>query len=309
MRFGIMEMQTSALVPPGLSPADAMQHIAGFSQARLIRDLAGYGFNLIELGGDLVLFFPQAFSPSDVEQLAAVKHELGLTFTIHLPLWSVEPSTPLKQVREGSVRAIVETIQAVRPLDPIVYVLHATGALAAEFYVMHLPDQARALLMRQFQGNARESVRAILAETGIPSNRLAIETVEFPFELMLEMAQELDLGICFDTGHVLTGFSGPVDFFQALDQCLPRLAQVHLHDAPWQGPEHTRGYGKDHQPLGAGDLDVGRLLDTLAKANYVGPIVFELTVEEVLASLETIRAIRPEYSPHPNRPPKTGRGN
>lgn len=293
MRFGIMEMQVSALIPAGLSAADAMRHIAGFNQARLVRELAGYGFRLIELGGDLTMFFPQAFSPPDVEQLSAAKNELGLTYTIHLPLWSVEPSTPLKQVREGSVRAVVDTIRAVQPLDPEVYVLHATGALAAEFYQMNLPEQARALVLGLFQANARESIRSILTETRIPPRRLAIETVEFPFELLLELANDLDLGICFDTGHILTGFSGPVDFFQALDQSLPRLAQVHLHDAPWQGPEHIRAYGKDHQRLGAGDLDTGRLLDTLEKAKYSGPIVFELTVPEALASLERIRSIRP----------------
>ncbi len=46
----------------------------------------------------------------------------------------MEPSTPLSPVREGSVRAVVECIRATLPLAPEVYVLHATGALAAEFY-------------------------------------------------------------------------------------------------------------------------------------------------------------------------------
>lgn len=225
--------------------------------------------------------------------MQAAKEELGLTYTVHLPLWSVEPSTPLKHVRQGSARALIDTMQATRPLQPEVYVLHGTGALAAEFTQMKLPDLARSLVLRQFQNNARESIKAILAETGIPSRRLAIETIEFPIELTLELAEELDLGICFDTGHVLAGFSGPVDFFESLDRCLPRLAEIHLHDAPWQGPDHVLGYGKDHQRLGAGDLDVGRFLDVLEKADYSGPIIFELTVEEALASLDRIRSIRP----------------
>ena len=293
MRYGIMDMQISALVPAGVTAEGALQHIAGFKQARLVRELASFGFSLIELGGDLTLFFPQAYTPTDIEQLQAAKEELGLTYTVHLPLWSVEPSTPLKHVRQGSARALIDTMQATRPLQPEVYVLHGTGALAAEFTQMKLPDLARSLVLRQFQNNARESIKAILAETGIPSRRLAIETIEFPIELTLELAEELDLGICFDTGHVLAGFSGPVDFFESLDRCLPRLAEIHLHDAPWQGPDHVLGYGKDHQRLGAGDLDVGRFLDVLEKADYSGPIIFELTVEEALASLDRIRSIRP----------------
>ncbi len=53
------------------------------------------------------------------------------------------------------------------------------------------------------------------------------------------------------------------------------------------------GYGSDHRPLGTGDLDVALLLDKLVAAEYDGPVVFELTIEEALASLEVIRCIRP----------------
>lgn len=299
MRFGIMDMQIGALIPSGLSPQNAAAHIAGFDHAGLVQELAGHGFDLIELGGDLVLFMPQTFSPPAIERLAALKAARGLSYTVHLPLWSVEPSTPLMPVRQGSLRALIECIEATRPLDPEVYVLHATGALAAEFYRMRLPELARALILRQyFQGSARESAKALLAETGIPSRRLAVETIEFPFDLTLELAEELDLSICLDTGHVLVGFSGPVGLFEALERSLARLAEIHLHDGPWQGPEQRIGYGQDHQPLGRGDLDVGRLLDRLTEAGFDGPIIFELTVEEALASLEMIRALRPDAIGH-----------
>lgn len=295
MRFGIMDMQIGSLIPAGLNPQNAAAHITGFDHAGLVEELASYGFNLIELGGDLVLFMPQTFSPPAIERLAALKEARGLSYTVHLPLWSVEPATPLTPVRQGSLHALIECIEATRPLEPEVCVLHATGALAAEFYRMRLPELARALILRQyFQGSARESLKALLAETGIPGRRLAIETVEFPFELTLELADELDLSVCLDTGHVLAGFSGPIALFDALERCLPRLAEIHLHDAPWQGPEQHIGYGQDHQPLGRGDLDVGRLLDRLAEAGFDGPIIFELTVEEALASLEVVRTLHPD---------------
>jgi sugar phosphate isomerase/epimerase len=172
MRFGIMNMQINALVPPGLSPQNALAHLAGFDHADHVRRLAAAGFNLIELGGDLTLFFPQAFTPPAIERLASLKAELGLAYTVHLPLWSVEPSTLLTPVRQGSVAALVEIIQATQPLEPEVYVLHATGALAAEFYRMDLPELARWLILKQFQANAAGSLKVILAETGIPSRHL-----------------------------------------------------------------------------------------------------------------------------------------
>jgi len=267
--------------------------MAGFDHAALARKLLSYGFDPIELTGDMVLFFPQSFDPATIERLLELKQETGVGYTVHLPLWSVEPSTLLGPVREGSVRAVVESIQATWPLAPEVYVLHATGALAAEFYRMSLPEPARAFILRLFQARARQSIGAMLAETGLPSRRLAIETIEFPLELTLELAEDLDLSLCLDTGHVLAGFSGPVELFEALERCLPRLAEVHLHDAPWQGPEQTIGYGKDHQPLGTADLDLGRLLDRLHEAGFGGPLILELTVEQALASLDVVRATRP----------------
>jgi len=178
-----------------------------------------------------------ALTPQSIERLALLKQELGLSYTVHLPLWSVEPSTPLAPVRQGSTRAVIKVIQATRPLQPQVYVLHATGALASEFYRMRLPEAARALILRQFQNNARESIQAILAE-------------------------------------------------------------IHLHDSPWLRPGQEICYGQDHRPLGAGDLDVPRLLDRLTEAHFDGPIIFELRVEQALASLQVIRAIRPAAIPN-----------
>jgi sugar phosphate isomerase/epimerase len=293
MRFGIMEMQLDALIPPGMPADQIMARVTTFNHAGLVSDLATKGFNPIELGGDLGMFLPNVYSPESIKKLAALK-AAGLTYTTHLPLWSVEPSTPLTPVRKGSVEAVVEIIRATRPIEPEAYVLHATGALAAEFYNMKISEMARALILRQFQSGARESIRSILAETGLPSRRLAIETVEFPLDLTLELVEEFDLSVCLDTGHVLAGFPGWFDFFEVVEKLLPRLAEVHLHDCK-KMPNGVRGYGEDHKPLGHGDLDLGCFLDRLAQANYQGPLVFELKVDEALESMKIIRSVRPDY--------------
>jgi sugar phosphate isomerase/epimerase len=293
MRFGIMAMQLEALVPAGIPAEQVMAGIAGFSHAGLAKSLYEKGFNPIELGGDLGMFIPQAYTSEAIKNLAALKAD-GLSYTLHLPLWSVEPSTPLTPVRKGSVEAVVQTIHATRPIEPEVCVLHATGALAAEFYNMKISEMARMLILRQFQNGARASIKSILAETGLPSRKLAIETIEFPLDLTLELAEELDLSICLDAGHVLAGFPGWFDFFDVLEKLLPRLAEVHLHDSK-KMPEGVRGYGEDHKPLGRGDLDLGRFLDRLSAADFTGPLVFELKVDEALESLKTVKAIRPNY--------------
>lgn len=295
MQFGIMDMQMNALIPAGKPPEGLMAQIAGFDHAALVEQLFGLGFNPVELGGDLVLFLSQSFSEATIQRLLQIKNEGGIRYTVHLPLWSVEPSTPLTPVRQGSVKALIESIQVTKVLQPEAYVLHATGALAAEFYQMRLPDAGKALILRQFQNGARQSIQTLLAETGIPSRQLALETIEFPFDLTMELAEEFDTSICLDTGHVLAGFPGILDFFETLERILPRLGEIHLHDCPQRQPGHPPGYGKDHQALGKGDLDLSRLLDRLVGANYHGPIIFELSVEEALASLEVVRSIRPNF--------------
>lgn len=137
--------------------------------------------------------------------------------------------------------------------------------------------------------------KTILSETGLPSRRLAIETIEFPFNLMNEMAESLDLSICFDTGHVLVGFSGPIDFFEAVTRCLPRLAEIHLHDGPAFSKTHQLGYGKDHQTLGTGDLDLPRFLKLLEEGHFNGPVIFELGIPQALSSLQIVKTLRPHY--------------
>ena len=294
MRFGIKALQREVIIPPDLSIEHISVHLGSFDYSQLVRSLAETGFKTIELGGDLILFLPSALQPKAIESLVRLKDELDLTYTIHLPLWSVEPSTPLEQVRRGSAQALADHIQLTLPLEPEVFVLHATGALAAEFYRMDLPTLAKNFILKRFQVKARESLEWILEETGIPSRQLAIETIEFPFDLTIELAEVLDLSICLDTGHVIVGFSGPVTVDQALEASKMRLAEVHLHDGPWQGPEQKIGYYQDHRPLGKGDLDVGRFFNQLEAAEFKGPIIFELQVHEALASLEVIRALRPD---------------
>jgi sugar phosphate isomerase/epimerase len=294
MRFGLIAMQLEALIPSGLPADQVLARVATFNLPGLVRELYAKGFNPIELGGDLPMFLPHTFSPEVIERLAELKAELGVSYTLHLPLWSVEPSTPLAPVRSGSVEALVMSVQRVMPLEPEVYVLHATGALAAEFYNMKLPEIAKNVILAQFQSNARNSIETLLAETGLSSRKLAIETIEFPLERTLAIAEELDLSICFDTGHVLAGFSGRVGFFDALERCLPRLAEVHLHDSPNFGSLNGPGYGLDHRRLGDGDLESARFLDRLDRAGFQGPLIYELGVEDAKESMNIIRGLCPE---------------
>jgi sugar phosphate isomerase/epimerase len=294
MRFGIELMQPGLLMElavepvtqtPGVSPRGLELDVAA-----AVGRVADLGFDPIELNPDLMIFFPQCFNLPSVERLRSLKESRGLKYSLHLPLWSVDLSTPLQSVRLGSLDALVDGVLRMSPLEPEVYVLHATGALAAEFGQMPALEAVRTSVMGLFQEHARQSLEALLDRTGLPSRSLAVENVEFPLELTLKLAEEFDLSVCLDTGHVLAGYSGGATLEEALASTLPRLAEVHLHDGFRRPGSDGCVQLADHLPLGEGDLDVEWLFGELDRAQFSGPVVFELTIKEALASQEIIRS-------------------
>ena len=304
LRFGIEMLQPSLLIEMAM-PALAQQKsvtqpaLPSADTATLVERIADLGFTLIELNTDLNVFFPDSFGLPTIRRLQALRESRGLSYTVHLPLWSVEPSTPVQWVRQGSVEALVDAVLRLAPLEPEAYVLHATGPLAAEFYTMAtIPNEARPLVMGMFQRHAANSIGELLRRTRLPSRTIAVETIEFPFDLTLALVEEFDLSICFDTGHVLAKYPGPVAFEEALQRSLPRLGEVHLHDAYFRPQPDGTLRRDDHLPLGEGDLPLGFLLDTLKEAKFDRPIIFELTLQEARISLDYLRPFLAERWPH-----------
>jgi sugar phosphate isomerase/epimerase len=125
MRIGTTAMQLSSLIPADLTPAEAISKAQNFSIVDQVREVAEQGFDLIELSTDLTLLLPDAYSPAVVADLAALKDELGLAYTVHLPLWSLELSAPLTPMRDGSVilemklfSDVLDSVDLLRDLRP-----------------------------------------------------------------------------------------------------------------------------------------------------------------------------------------------
>lgn len=292
-RFGIIAMQLKALVPKESSAEESLLRLSSLSLAGIVRSLADQGYRTIEIGMDMRLFFPHFFAPESLAELLSLKHELGLQYSVHLPLWSIELSSGYPAVRQASVEVILEDLAAAEILGPEHYILHATGSLAAEFARAAIAPSAKQLLLRAAQQYALESLGTILKRSGLQPRRLAIETVEFPFDLTLELAEAHDLSICLDVGHILVGLSGDLELETALRSAAPRLAEIHLHDAPRPSSNGRIRYGRDHRPLGSGDLDIPGFFARLAEVDFQGPLVFELQAAEALQSLQTLEAQLP----------------
>lgn len=261
----------------------------GVDAARVAERIADHGFTWIELNPDLQVFFPESFNLPALRRLQRLKEDRGLRYTVHLPLWSLDPSSPVEGIRRASVDALVDAVFRLAPLSPEVYVLHIAGPLAAEFFTSPaIPEVARMALMRRFQQQAARSIEELLRRTGLPSRALAVETIQFPLEPTFELAEQFDLSICFDTGHVISRQPGLFPFLEVLRRCLPRLAEVHLHDGYYrQRPDGSVAWA-DHLPLGRGEVPVVELFQMLRVHGFQGPVIFELTLEEAKASLDFV---------------------
>ncbi|MBO9362338.1 MAG: hypothetical protein J7452_09070 [Thermoflexus sp.] len=74
----------------------------------------------------------------------------SLRYTVHLPFWTLDPSSPVEGIRRSSVDVLAETVFHLALLEPDVCVPQGAGLLAAEFLTLPgLPEAARTALMRR----------------------------------------------------------------------------------------------------------------------------------------------------------------
>ncbi len=256
---------------------------------KLVRKTVENGFNHVELSTDLYYVLPASFSRKNLEEWVSMMDK-GVTFSAHLPMWSIELDSPVEDIRAASVSAVVKPVTVMEDLKPLTYVLHIAGPLAAEVNRMGVNPEYKQLFFEVLALNASRSVGQIvsyMADAGVDSRRIALESIEFPFSKTLEIAERFDTSICIDTGHILAGYSGDVSIEDALKKCSGRLGEIHLHDA-YRRVEGGRLVVRDHLPLGTGDLKVESFFKVLRETGFTGLIVFELGLRDARASLSKI---------------------
>ena len=292
VRFGIQPLQF----------ANVMNLISGkglsdfeFFFPKICLAAADGGFSTLELTLDMDYILPGSLNEDVMEKFVEMKREKELTYTVHLPIWSVEPSSPNDYIRTASVKSTVQSIEIAEVLEPECYVLHSTGALAAEFTRLNLPEQYKELVNRCMLLNATNSIEEILSETDLPPRKHALENVEFPFGLTRELVDQFGLSICFDTGHLLAGYSGEYSVMGFLEKNWDKIAEIHLHDG-FRREKDGNVVVRDHQPLGSGDLPISEFMDYLDKNGFAGPLVFELGFDEAKHSLDVIREQYPRIT-------------
>ena len=248
--------------------------------------------SVAEITAEIQYIIPNSLSEQAIQGLIDLKDELNNAYTVHLPLWSLELATFNEPIRKGGVQTVVDMIKMLEPIDPEAYVLHSTGALATEFSQLNIPKSSVDMISMLMAGFSATSIEEILSQSEVDPSKIAVENIEFPFDITRDVIDEYGLSICFDTGHLLSKQSGDESMLEFWKKHRDKIIELHLHD----GRESKQGerYPVDHNSLGTGDLPVREFLMELVKDDFNGPIIFELTSEEVVESLKHIEEVVPE---------------
>jgi sugar phosphate isomerase/epimerase len=157
---------------------------------------------------------------AEIRELERIRRDTGLGYNVHLP---TDVSLTDPDQWETAARALQTAMERTAPLEPTVFILH-------------LPAP-KTTTENQWREAAQRGLESLLS-TGIPSRRITVETLEDgPFDRIQPMAEEFNLSICLDTGHLLLRAENPVVFLETRRE---RVSAIHLHGV---------ADGKDHQPL------------------------------------------------------------
>jgi sugar phosphate isomerase/epimerase len=213
-------------------------------------------------------------SPREIEELAAIGRENGLSYTIHLPL-DVLLGDPEPRIRRRAVDTCLRAIDATAGLRPHGYIVHFRG----------LPtDDHQQWLDESWLAHLDQSVDQLIGHLDNP-RLLCAETLSYPFHLVEKLIERQDLSICLDVGHIVF-YGQPLGLY--LHRYLSRARIIHLHG---------NSGGRDHLDLGrlpAATLDL--LFTSLATLPKVNDLVVTLEIFSA-TDLEISRAVVEKYLP------------
>jgi sugar phosphate isomerase/epimerase len=293
LRFGITPISFDNAMGE-MTNSNGELNLLKFNYSNIVLEAIKRGYKHIELTFDLNYILPKGIRENDIKRLLEIKKEYNITYSIHFPLWSIEPSSPNRYIREASTDCLINAVELATPLEPEIYVLHATGALAAEFSRLELPEKYKKFITRMFAEFGIASVKRLIRESDLDPTKLAIETIEFPLEGTIQQIRENEgIKLCIDTGHVLAKYPGDHNLVEIIKKYWDITGEIHLHDGYNRFNKKQGKIIADHRPLGEGELPI-EFLKFLHERDFQGPVVFELTFEEAKKSLEFIKDHIPE---------------
>jgi sugar phosphate isomerase/epimerase len=153
-------------------------------------------------------------SKAIIAELSQLAQKYGLSYNIHLPTdVSISDERPEKQ--QQAVDTLLSVIDHVSPLCPTAYTLHIA------YNKKSFDNDA----VKSWQGLVFKNLEKILA-AGIAAESIAIETLDYRFDLIDDIIAKLNLSVCLDIGHLIAhGY----DLNALFNKYVDITTIIHLH--------------------------------------------------------------------------------
>ena len=176
---------------------------------------------------ELLLFESQGAdvlpSRTVIDELGCLGDEFELSYNVHLPTdISITDRDPARQ--HQAVETMIRVIELVRPLRP--------SAL-----ILHLPYEEKSYdhgILANWRDRVSQSLGKMKSEIGTP-NLIAVETLDYPLDIVRDIILDFDLMICLDLGHLMVYEFNLMEVFNTYRA---RTAVLHLHGIE-NGRDHT----------------------------------------------------------------------
>ncbi len=199
-----------------------------------------------------------------IADLGRLAGEFDLSYNVHLPTdICLSDRDPARQQR--AVETMARVMERVHPLSPSAQILHVPYIEAS----FKEPD------VKNWRDRVYKNLEKLVTAAD-NSKTIAIETLDYPLELVEDIVLDLDLMICLDLGHLMVY---DYDLIGVFNKYSRKTSVLHLH-----GVENDR----DHRTL-------NRLSEKLASnvlrilRRFTGVVSLEVfSFENLKSSLEFI---------------------
>ncbi len=151
---------------------------------------------------------------SVIEDLAVLSQDLSLTYNIHLPT----------DISIGDFSAARQQ----HAVDTLVRIIEQTAPLAPSSYTLHIPfdgDVSDPAIVSRWLGIVGRNLEKMQA-AGMPGDLMAVETLDYPLEIIDKILADYNLAVCMDIGHLIIRGS---DIQSVFNQYCDKVAIIHLH--------------------------------------------------------------------------------
>ena len=237
------------------------------------------GFNSIEVICSYPDFEPSRISKKLRRKLREKKEELGLEVLLHAPFYSINIADFNKEIRELSIREIIDTVTLGYDVGASTVTMHAG--------LCFLPCK---LMYREAMKQLIESLSRIVEYAEEMNVKIALEIRANDFDIgrpseLLFVIKEIRsryLGITFDTTQAQL-IGDPIEIYHSVKKyCI----NSHIRDSK-KGRE-------DMLAIGEGEINFNALLSSMKKEGFTGPFIFEVdSLERAIKSKkELLRIIK-----------------